>query len=96
MDTVKFKAPPPMTGPAENHNKNKLCEFHGDKVHNTDECIHLRKQIEEVVKLGQLSHLVIEIKHGRKRGEQAKAAKKGKPLTKKKLRQFSWSSPGNG
>nr|GEV82273.1 reverse transcriptase domain-containing protein [Tanacetum cinerariifolium] len=31
MDTVKFKAPPPMTGPAENHNKNELCEFHKDK-----------------------------------------------------------------
>ncbi|GKC00307.1 hypothetical protein Tco_0986443 [Tanacetum coccineum] len=28
MDTVKFKAPPPMTGPAENQNKNKFCEFH--------------------------------------------------------------------
>ncbi|GJX04093.1 reverse transcriptase domain-containing protein [Tanacetum coccineum] len=42
MDTVKFKAPPPMTGPAENRNKNKFCEFHVDKGHNTDECIHLR------------------------------------------------------
>ncbi|GJT31912.1 reverse transcriptase domain-containing protein [Tanacetum coccineum] len=31
MDTVKFKALPPMIGPAENRNKNKLCEFHGDK-----------------------------------------------------------------
>nr|GFA31054.1 hypothetical protein [Tanacetum cinerariifolium] len=31
MDTVKFKAPPPMTGPTENHKKNKLCEFHEDK-----------------------------------------------------------------
>ncbi|GKA09806.1 hypothetical protein Tco_0689239 [Tanacetum coccineum] len=31
MDTVKFKAPPPMTGLEENHNKNKFSEFHGDK-----------------------------------------------------------------
>nr|GFD00950.1 reverse transcriptase domain-containing protein [Tanacetum cinerariifolium] len=35
MDAVKFKAPPPMTGPAENQNKNKFCEFHGDKGHST-------------------------------------------------------------
>ncbi|GKB00434.1 hypothetical protein Tco_0828427, partial [Tanacetum coccineum] len=54
METVKFKAPPPMTGPAENQNKNKFCEFHGDKGHNTGECIHLRKKIEEEVKFEQL------------------------------------------
>ncbi|GJR16628.1 hypothetical protein Tco_0799280 [Tanacetum coccineum] len=56
MDTVKFKAPPPMTGPTENRNKNKFCEFHGDK----------------------------EIKQGGKRGEQAKAAKKGEAPNKEK------------
>ncbi|GKB39367.1 hypothetical protein Tco_0884309 [Tanacetum coccineum] len=62
MDTVKFKAPPPMTGLAENRNKNKFGEFHRDKGHSTGECIHLRRQIEEAVKSGQLSHLVKEIK----------------------------------
>ncbi|GKA46916.1 reverse transcriptase domain-containing protein [Tanacetum coccineum] len=86
MNTVKFKAPPPMTGPAEIRNKNKFCEFHGDKGHNTCECIHLRRQIEEAVKSGQLSHLVKEIKQGGKLREHAKAAKKGKLLKKKKLR----------
>nr|GEW98535.1 reverse transcriptase domain-containing protein [Tanacetum cinerariifolium] len=35
IDTVKFKAPPPMTEPAENRNKNKFCEFHRDKGHST-------------------------------------------------------------
>ncbi|GJS36019.1 hypothetical protein Tco_0534401 [Tanacetum coccineum] len=37
MDTVKFKASPPMTGHAENGNKNKFREFHGDKGHSTDD-----------------------------------------------------------
>ncbi|GJS34888.1 reverse transcriptase domain-containing protein [Tanacetum coccineum] len=76
METVKFKAPPPMTGPVENRNNNKFYEFYGDKGHNTDECIHLRNHIEEAVKSGQLSHLVKEIKQGGKRGEQTKIAKK--------------------
>ncbi|GJT06028.1 hypothetical protein Tco_0840490 [Tanacetum coccineum] len=84
MDTVKFKAPPPIIGPAENQNKNKFCEFHGDKGHSIDECIHLRRQIEEAVKSRQLSHLVKEIKQGGKRGEQAKAAKKGEAPNKEK------------
>ncbi|GJY18228.1 hypothetical protein Tco_0389719 [Tanacetum coccineum] len=53
-----------MTGPAKSQNKNKFCEFHGDKGYNTDECIHLRKQIEEAVKSGLLSHLIKEIKQG--------------------------------
>ncbi|GKE23825.1 hypothetical protein Tco_1435337 [Tanacetum coccineum] len=28
METMKFKAPSPMFGPAESQNKNKFCEFH--------------------------------------------------------------------
>ncbi|GJS45055.1 hypothetical protein Tco_0595176 [Tanacetum coccineum] len=84
MDTVKFKAPQPMTGPAGNRNKNNFCEFHVDKGHSTDECIHLRRQKEEAVKSGQLSHLVKEIKQGGKLGEHAKAAKKGEAPNKEK------------
>ncbi|GJV55504.1 hypothetical protein Tco_1456509 [Tanacetum coccineum] len=82
MDTVKFKAPPPMTGLAENQNKNKFCEFHVDKGHSIDECIPLWRQIEKAVKSGQLSHLVKEIKQGGKRGE--KAAKKGESSQQRK------------
>ncbi|GJW69447.1 hypothetical protein Tco_0123871 [Tanacetum coccineum] len=84
METVKFKAPPPMIGPAENRNKNKFYEFHRDKGHNTDECIHPRKQIEEAVKSGQLSHLVKEIRQRGKRGEQTKTAKKEEAPNKEK------------
>ncbi|GJR47767.1 reverse transcriptase domain-containing protein [Tanacetum coccineum] len=84
METIKFKAPSPMIGPAENRNKNNICEFLRDKGHSTDECIHLRKQIKEEVKSGQLSHLVKEIKQGGKRGEQTKTAKKGEAPNKEK------------
>ncbi|GJQ93740.1 reverse transcriptase domain-containing protein [Tanacetum coccineum] len=84
METVKFKAQPPMTGPTENMNKNKFCEFHGDKGHITDKCIHLRKLVEEAVKSGQLSHLVKEIKQGGKRDEQAKTVKEGEAPNKEK------------
>ncbi|GKA76185.1 reverse transcriptase domain-containing protein [Tanacetum coccineum] len=82
-----------MTGPAENQNKNKFYEFHGDKGHSTDECIHLRRQIEEAVKSGQLSHLVKEIKQGGKRGEHTKAAKKGEAPNKEKAMEIFMVQP---
>ncbi|GJZ97569.1 reverse transcriptase domain-containing protein [Tanacetum coccineum] len=48
MEMVKFKAPPPMSGPAENQNKNKFCKFHRDKSHNTDECIQAEKAFQDM------------------------------------------------
>nr|GEV91146.1 reverse transcriptase domain-containing protein [Tanacetum cinerariifolium] len=47
-ESRKFKPPPPMVTPVEKRSSNKFCEFHNDKGHNTDECVQLRKQIEEL------------------------------------------------
>nr|GEW34843.1 reverse transcriptase domain-containing protein [Tanacetum cinerariifolium] len=41
--------------------------------HSTDECMQLKKQIEELVRAGKLSHLIKEIKQGR---DQSKTGKK--------------------
>ncbi|GKC16686.1 reverse transcriptase domain-containing protein [Tanacetum coccineum] len=62
LEKGKFKTPPPMTTPVEKRNANKFCEFHGEVGHNTDECKHLRKQIENMLKAGKLSHLIKELK----------------------------------
>ncbi|GJS95861.1 reverse transcriptase domain-containing protein [Tanacetum coccineum] len=53
--------------------RNKFCDFHNDKGHNTDECMQLKKQIEELVRAGNLSHLIKEIKQVR---DQTKVGKK--------------------
>ncbi|GKB07798.1 reverse transcriptase domain-containing protein [Tanacetum coccineum] len=83
LDKGKFKAPPPMTTPVEKRNANKFCEFHGEVGHNIDECMHLRKQIEEMLKAGKLSHLVKEIKQNNGK-EQPKVTKKGETAGKDK------------
>ncbi|GKC32408.1 hypothetical protein Tco_1039702 [Tanacetum coccineum] len=61
LDKDKFKTPPPMTTLVEKRNSNKFCEFHGEVGHNTDECMHLKRQIEEMIKAGMLSHLIKEV-----------------------------------
>ncbi|GJS23415.1 hypothetical protein Tco_0452047 [Tanacetum coccineum] len=80
----KFKAPPPMTTPIEKrNNNNKFCEFHGEVGHNTDECMHLRIQIEELINSGKLSHVIKELKQGSGK-DQPKAVKKGETSGKDK------------
>nr|GFA86455.1 retrovirus-related Pol polyprotein from transposon opus [Tanacetum cinerariifolium] len=51
--------------------------------HNTDEYMHLKKQIEEMLKARKLSHLIKELKQNNGK-EQTKAAKKGKTSGKDK------------
>nr|GEW19388.1 reverse transcriptase domain-containing protein [Tanacetum cinerariifolium] len=90
-DKGKFKAPPPMTTPVEKRNHAKFCEFHGEVWHNTDECMHLRKQIEEMLKAGKLSHLIKEIKQNNEK-EQPKETKKGETSRKDKALAILMSS----
>ncbi|GKB36330.1 hypothetical protein Tco_0881272 [Tanacetum coccineum] len=64
----------------EKRSSNKFCEFHNDKGHNTDECVQLRKQIEELVRAGKLSHFIKEIRQDR---DQQKTRKKDAPVKDK-------------
>nr|GEY91807.1 reverse transcriptase domain-containing protein [Tanacetum cinerariifolium] len=79
----KFQPPPPMVTPVEKRNSNKFYDFHNDKGHSTDECMQLKKQIEELVRAGKLSHLIKEIKQGREQPKTGRkeAAAKDKPTT---------------
>ncbi|GJW13508.1 reverse transcriptase domain-containing protein [Tanacetum coccineum] len=83
LEKIKFKAPPPMTTLVEKRNHAKFCEFHGEVGHNTDECMHLKKQIEEMLKIEKLSHLIKELKQNSGK-EQPKASKKGETSGKDK------------
>ncbi|GJZ24479.1 reverse transcriptase domain-containing protein [Tanacetum coccineum] len=72
-----------MTTPVEKQNHAKFCEFHGEVGHTTDECMHLKKQIKEMLKAGKLSHLIKELKQNSGK-EQPKATKKGETSGKDK------------
>ncbi|GKB97904.1 hypothetical protein Tco_0984041 [Tanacetum coccineum] len=78
----KFKPPPLMVTPVEKRSSNKFCDFYNGKGHNTNECMQLKKQIEELVRAGKLSHLIKEIKQGR---DQTKVGKKEAPAKDKEI-----------
>ncbi|GJV08426.1 reverse transcriptase domain-containing protein [Tanacetum coccineum] len=78
----KFKPQPPMVTPVEKRSSNKFCDFQNEKGHSTDECMQLKKQIEELVRAGKLSHLIKEIKQGQ---DQTKIGKKEAPAKDKSL-----------
>ncbi|GKB87020.1 reverse transcriptase domain-containing protein [Tanacetum coccineum] len=80
LEKGKFKAPPPMVTPVKNRDPNKYCEFHTDIGHSTDECMQLRKQIDEMIKLGKLSQFIKELKQN----DKPKAQKKGETAGKDK------------
>ncbi|GKC29623.1 hypothetical protein Tco_1036917 [Tanacetum coccineum] len=79
-ESGKFKPPQPMVTPVEKRSSNKFCEFHNDKGHNTDECVQLKKQIEELVRAGKLSHFIKEIRQDK---DQQRTGKKDAPVKDK-------------
>nr|GEX42972.1 reverse transcriptase domain-containing protein [Tanacetum cinerariifolium] len=91
-EASKFQPPPPMVTPVEKRSSKRFCDFYNDKGHSTDECMQLKKQIEELVRAGKLSHLIKEIKQGR---EQPKIRKK-EIAVKVSPRQSIWYDPSNG
>ncbi|GJY04404.1 hypothetical protein Tco_0370344 [Tanacetum coccineum] len=64
----------------EKRDPNKYCEFHANTGYNTDECMQLRKQIEEMIKSGKLSQFIRELKQN----DKPKAPKKGETAGKDK------------
>ncbi|GKD73653.1 hypothetical protein Tco_1331935 [Tanacetum coccineum] len=58
MDTINLSPPPPLIGTHEKQILNKFCDNHGDRGHSTNDCYHLKKQIEDVVASGKVDHLV--------------------------------------
>ncbi|KAI3807942.1 hypothetical protein L1987_23880 [Smallanthus sonchifolius] len=60
-ETIDLVQPKPLN-PKSSKNPKKLCEFHKDISHDTDDFIQLRRQIEAVVKTGKLAHLLKDLR----------------------------------
>ncbi|GKE99163.1 hypothetical protein Tco_0022514, partial [Tanacetum coccineum] len=51
-----------MTTPVEKKKASKFCEFYEEVGHTTNEYMYLKRQFEEMLKAGKLSHLIKELK----------------------------------
>nr|GEY18215.1 reverse transcriptase domain-containing protein [Tanacetum cinerariifolium] len=67
----------------KSHVLKTTCPNRGEVGHTNDECMHLKRQIEEMIKAGKLSHLIKEIKQSGGK-DQKKAAKTRKTSGKEK------------
>nr|GEZ38775.1 reverse transcriptase domain-containing protein [Tanacetum cinerariifolium] len=94
LEKCKFKTPPPMTTSIGKRNNNKLCEFHGEVRYNTVECMHMRRQIKELIKAGKMSYVIKELKQGNRK-DQPKAAKKGETSKKDKPQEILMAPSGS-
>ncbi|GKE17539.1 hypothetical protein Tco_1425116, partial [Tanacetum coccineum] len=56
---------PPTVAPLKKENLDRYYEYHGEKGHYTNDCFHLKKQLEVSLESGKLNHL---IKYVRQRG----------------------------
>ncbi|GJT40509.1 hypothetical protein Tco_0940374 [Tanacetum coccineum] len=73
MESVSFPEPPPLIGILEKQNLNKLCDYHGDRGHNTNDCYQLKKQIEEAMASRKSAHLVKDIlRNNQRNGNQGR------------------------
>nr|GEX48498.1 reverse transcriptase domain-containing protein [Tanacetum cinerariifolium] len=64
--TLRKEASETNKGPSEyrteKRNASKFYEFHGEVRHTTDECMHLKRKIEEMLIVEKLLHLIKELK----------------------------------
>nr|GEW87436.1 hypothetical protein [Tanacetum cinerariifolium] len=62
---------PPTVAPPKKENLDRYCEYHGEKGHYTNDCFHLKEQLEIALESKKLNHLIKDVRQrGGDRGRQ--------------------------
>ncbi|GJT64696.1 hypothetical protein Tco_1016176 [Tanacetum coccineum] len=62
---------PPTVAPPKRENLDRYYDYHDEKGHYTNDCYHLKRQLEAALKSGKLNHLVKDVRQrGNNRGRQ--------------------------
>lgn len=66
---VPYKKPPPLRGEISKRDSNKYCRFHEDYGHDTNECRHLKDEIEYLLRSGKLRKFKADKPKEKERGD---------------------------
>ncbi|GJX06550.1 reverse transcriptase domain-containing protein [Tanacetum coccineum] len=70
--------PAPLVGIPSKEKINKYYDYHNEKGHITNDCFHLKKQLEIALESGKLNHLVKDVRQRGKGGQRNNGSQKGK------------------
>ncbi|GKE89025.1 hypothetical protein Tco_1566500, partial [Tanacetum coccineum] len=75
---LRLPQPMPLVGVPSKENLNKYCDYHNEKRHCTNDCFHLKKQLEKALESGKLNHLVKDVRQRGRGGSGTTARRKAR------------------
>nr|GEV05221.1 reverse transcriptase domain-containing protein [Tanacetum cinerariifolium] len=69
-----------LVGVPSKENLNRYCGYHNEKGHNTNDCNHLKRQLEIALKSGKLNHLIKDVRQRGKGGKRSNGLQKAKVI----------------
>ncbi|GJZ82875.1 reverse transcriptase domain-containing protein [Tanacetum coccineum] len=77
---LKLPQPAPLVGAPNKENLNRYCDYHNEKGHNTNDCFHLKRQLEMALESGKLNHLVKDVRQRGKGNQRNNGPQKAKVI----------------
>ncbi|GKD10577.1 reverse transcriptase domain-containing protein, partial [Tanacetum coccineum] len=72
--------PAPLVGVPSKENLNRYCDYHNEKGHNTNDCFHLKQQLEIALESGKPNHLIKDVRQRGKGGQWNNGPQKAKAI----------------
>ncbi|GJU58032.1 reverse transcriptase domain-containing protein [Tanacetum coccineum] len=77
---LRLPQPTPLVGVPSKENLNRYCDYHNEKGHNTNDCFHLKQQLEKALESVKLNHLVKYVRQRGRIGQQKNGPQKAKVI----------------
>ncbi|GJT29574.1 reverse transcriptase domain-containing protein [Tanacetum coccineum] len=86
---LRLPQPAPLVGVPSKENLNRYCDYHNEKGHSTNDCFHLKQQLEKALESGKLNHLVKDVRQRGRTWQRNNGPQKSKVIDIVQLSGFS-------